>query len=52
MNSYVERTRPVLNFVDVGIALRDPDAGYCPLNPGNSRNNSISHLLLSDAVDA
>jgi hypothetical protein len=27
MNSYVERTRPALTFVDIGIALRDgPDA--------------------------
>jgi len=41
MNSYVERTRPALSFVDIGIALRDcPDAGYCPLNPGNSTTPS------------
>ena len=26
MNSYVDRTRPVLSFVDIGIALLDPDA--------------------------
>jgi hypothetical protein len=37
MNSYVERTRPALTSVDIGIALRDyPDASYCLLNPGNS----------------
>jgi hypothetical protein len=37
MNSYVERTRPALRFVDIGIALRDyRDASYCPLNLGNS----------------
>jgi hypothetical protein len=44
MNSYVERTRPALSFVDIGIALRDnPDASYCPLNPGNS--NLVARLL-------
>ena len=37
MNPYVERNRPALSFVDIGIALRDyPDAGYCAPNPGNS----------------
>jgi hypothetical protein len=37
MNSYVERTRPALGRVDIGIALHCyPDAGSCPPNPGNS----------------
>jgi hypothetical protein len=34
MNSYVDRTLPVLGFVDIGIALRVWRC--CPLNPGNS----------------
>jgi hypothetical protein len=33
---YVERTRPALKRVDIGIALRRyPDASSCPLKPGN-----------------
>jgi hypothetical protein len=43
MNSYVERTRPALSFVDIGIALRDyPNARrYCQLNPGNSNKGIV-----------
>ena len=35
MNAYVDRTRPALSLVDIGIASAT-DASYCPPNPGNS----------------
>ena len=41
MNSYVERTRPALSFVDIGIALRDyPDAALLSTKSWELHTNS------------
>ena len=46
MNSYVERVRPALSFVDICVALRNcPDASYCPQIPGNSNRLGRAYVL-------
>ena len=45
MNSYVDRTRLALRFVNIGIALRGYlNASYCPQNPGNSTKRRARRL--------